>query len=167
MASPSSPVLRAMFVSGSGGGCDEDAGGGLGGVGDGSNDCSEAGHQQLHLGGEMGACGVGEDRGDGDADEGMESVPDEIEARDLVCEELAGEEDGADRDDPGVLEGFKSGRKRDPVQAGENSEGKDCAVEVQAGGEADCDDRSGDGTRGGGKAGHGRKGSTAGAGRRL
>jgi hypothetical protein len=91
-------------------GSDEDAGGGFGGVGDGGNSGSGSSGEELQLRGELGGGLVGEQRGDGHADEGVGGVPEEIEAGNLVGEEFHGKEDGGDGDDPAVGEGVEAGR---------------------------------------------------------
>jgi len=61
----------------------------VGGHGDGS--AGERGGQ-LFKGREAGGGLKGEERGDGDADEGVECVPEEVKGGDFVGEELQGEE---------------------------------------------------------------------------
>jgi hypothetical protein len=115
--------------------------GGVGGEGDGS---AERGGEYLHLRGELGAGLVGDKRGDRDADEGVEDIPEEIEGGELVGEELDEEEDGRDDEDPGVGEGTKTWRKLNEVGAVENAECEDGGVDVESGCEAGGDDQRGD-----------------------
>lgn len=79
-----------------------------------------------------------------DADKGVESVPYEIEAWDLVGDELCREEDGADDEDPGVAEGVQAGGELDPLCAGEQTEGKDGGVDIQTRRKAPCDNERDD-----------------------
>ena len=94
---------------GLGAGGDEGAGGGLRGVGDGRDGGSGDGGEELHLGRELRGGLVGEQRGDGDADEGVGGVPDEVEGGDLVGEDFDGEEEAGDGDDPGLESAWRPG----------------------------------------------------------
>lgn len=137
---------------GLGAGGDEGSGGGFGGVGDSGDGGSGGGGEELHLRRELRGGLIGEERGYGDADEGMGGVPDEIEGGDLVGEDFDSEEDAGDGDDPGVGEGVEAGGEGDPVEVREEAEGGDGGVDVETGGEAGGYDERGDG---GGREGHG------------
>ncbi len=100
--------VREWFGRGGDGG----AGGGFAAVGDEGYGCSEERGQELVLGGKLGGGLVGEKSGDGDADEGVEGVPDEVERGDFVGEEFDDEERGAGDDDRPALEQMESRRKR-------------------------------------------------------
>ena len=76
---------------GFGAGSDKGACGGFGGVRDCGDDGSCGGGEELHLWRELRGGFVGDQRGDGNADEGVGRVPDEIEARNLVGDEFEGE----------------------------------------------------------------------------
>ena len=66
---------------------------------------SEGGGQQLLRGGELAGGSVGEQCGGGNADEGVESAPDEVESGDFVGEEFDGEQECAGGDyGPGFQE---------------------------------------------------------------
>ncbi len=132
-------------------GGDEGAGGGLAGVRERGDGGTDGGGEKLHLRRELRGGLIGKQRRNGDADEGVGGVPDEVEGGNFVGEELDGEEGGGDADDPGVGEGVEAGREQDPVGVGEDAEGGDRGVDVEAGGEAGGDDESGDG--GGGEQG--------------
>ena len=62
----------------------------MGGEGD---DGAECGGENLHLRAELRTGLVGDERSDGDADDGVEEIPDDVEPGDLVGEELDSEED--------------------------------------------------------------------------
>lgn len=124
-----------------GAGGDDGAEGGLRAVGDRGEEAAGTRGQELQAGREVGAGGVGEKGGGWDADDGVERVPDEIDAGDLVGDELAGEEEGCGGEDPGMAEGFESAGKGDPMVAGEEAEGEHGGVEVEPGREADGDDK--------------------------
>jgi len=123
-------------------------------VGEGGDGRSSNGDEELLLGRKVRAGGVGEQRGGGDADEGVEGVPDEVEAGDFVGQELAGEEEGADGDDPGVGEGAEFAGEDDPVQARHDAERANGGVDVEARGKADGDDQRGESGGRDGKSGH-------------
>ena len=123
-----------------GAGGDDGAEGDFGAVGDGGEEAADSGGDELQAGREVGAGCVGEKRGGRDADDGVECVPDEVDAGDFVGDELPGEEDGAGGEDPRIAEGFESAGKGDPVITREETEGEDGGVEVEPGGEAHGDD---------------------------
>jgi len=98
---------------------------------------SEERGQELVLGGKLGGGLVGEESGDGDADESVQGVPDEVEGGDFVGEELDDEERGAGDDDRPSVEQLQSRRQREMAEAGQQAEDGDGGVEVQSGGESD------------------------------
>ena len=85
----------------------------------------------------------------------MGGVPEDVEGGDLVGEELDGEEQGGDGDDPGVGERVETGWELHVLEAREETEGRDGSVDVESGGEGGGDDESGDGGWG---EGHGARG---------
>jgi len=92
-------------------------------VGYGRDGGSGDGGEELHLGRELRGGLVGEQCGDGDADEGVGGIPDEVEGGDFVGEDFDGEEHARDDDDPGAGERVEAGRERDPIEAREDAEG--------------------------------------------
>ena len=127
--------VREWFGRGRHGG----AGGGFAAVGDQGYGCADECGQQLVLGRKLAGRAVGEESGDGDADESVQGVPDQVEGRDLVGEEFDDEQCGAGGDDGPSGEQLQSGRKRKMGEAGQEAEDGDRGVEIQAGGEADGD----------------------------
>ncbi len=92
------------------------------------------------LGGREGCRGlIREERGDRNADEGVERVPDEVEGGDLVGEELDGEEREAGGDDAPVGEQVEGRGQGDEVEVCQEAEGGHGGVDVEPGGEADRD----------------------------
>ena len=128
--------VREGFGAGGDGGAD----GVLGAVGEKRDAGAGGGGEQLHAGREVVGGLVGDEGGDGDANEGVEGVPDEIEGGDLVDDELGGEEQAGGDEDPGVREGVEARGESDPVEAVEQAEGEDGGVDVEPGGEAGGDD---------------------------
>ena len=89
-----------MFEKGSGEGVTAD--GGFASVGDECDGATGESGGEL-LGGREAGCGLkGEERGDGDADESVERVPDKIECGDFVYEEIDAEENERGGDDAPV-----------------------------------------------------------------
>lgn len=76
---------------------------------------------------------IGEDCGCGNPDECVERIPDDVKAGNLVREELDRVETAAGEDEAEILDGLKSGGKRHPVQAREQTEDKDYKVNVEPG----------------------------------
>jgi hypothetical protein len=77
-------------------------------MGNGGNQGSEAGDQELQLGREMGAGRKGEERGGGYSNERVEGVPDQVDTGNLIGDKLTREEHGGGCDDPGMLKGFEA-----------------------------------------------------------
>ena len=86
--------VREWFGRGRDGG----AGCGFAAVGDQGDGCSQQCGQQLVLRRKLAGRLVGEESGDGDADEGVQGVPDQVEGGDLVGEEFDDEERDAGGD---------------------------------------------------------------------
>jgi hypothetical protein len=116
---------------------DGGADGSFAGVGVECDEASEKRSQKLLGGSELGGGAVGEQRGDRDTDEGVEGGPDEIEGGDFVGEEFDGEERGAGGDHGPGFEELESWREREISEAGEQAEGGDGGVNVDASGEGD------------------------------
>jgi len=81
----------------------------------------------------------GEERGDGDADESVERIPDEIESGDFVDEEVDAEENEGGGDDAPVGEEMERRGKVEISGVGEQAESGYCGVDVEPGREADGD----------------------------
>lgn len=96
--------------------------------------------EKLVFWGELAGCAIGEESGDGDANEGVECIPDEVEGRNLVGEEFNDEKDNAGSDDDPALERLQSNGKWKVPETGEESEDCDSGIEVEAGSEADGDE---------------------------
>ena len=79
---------------------------------------------------------VGDERRDGDADEGVERAPEKIEGGDFVGEEFDGEEACAGGDDGPGFEELQGWRERKVSEAGEEPESGDSGVDVESGREA-------------------------------
>src|SRR5664279_3628422 len=84
----------------------------------------------------------GEHGAGGDADQGVQRVPDAVEAGDLVDEELDEEHDAAGAEQPRALEQVQSRRQVDPAERAGGTGEKDNGVQAQAARPAE---RSGDG----------------------
>lgn len=82
--------------------------------------------------GELAGRAVGEESGDGDANEGVERVPDEIEGWNLVSEEFDDEEGDAGADNDPALKRLQSSGKWQMTETGEQSQDGDSGVEVDA-----------------------------------
>lgn len=125
-------------------GGDGRANGGFGAVGDQRDGGSEGGGEDLHLGRELRTGVIRDESGDGNADEGVEGVPEEVEAGDLVGDELGQEHGGAGGEDPGMAERVETWGQRHPMGAGQEAECQDGGVEVEPGSEAGCGDQRND-----------------------
>ena len=123
-----------------GAGRDQHARGRLGAVRDGGDEASGDGDQQLLRGREVRAGGVGHQRGGGDADEGVQRVPEEVEAGDLVGEEFGQEEQAADADDPRIGQRTQRAGEFDPIEVRQDAQRADGGIDVETGREADRDD---------------------------
>ena len=97
---------------------DGGADGGFAGVGGEGDQASEKRGQQLFARSKLRGGAIGEQRGDRDADEGMEGAPDEVEGGDLVGEEFDGEQGCAGGDYGPGLEELKGWREREMSEAG-------------------------------------------------
>jgi hypothetical protein len=67
----------------------------------------------------------------------VQSVPDQVEGRNLVCEEFDGEEGKGGDDDGPCGEQLQSRRKWKMSKARQESEDGDRGVEIESGGESD------------------------------
>jgi hypothetical protein len=103
---------------------------------------SEGGGEELLGGSELASGSVGKERGDGDANKGVEGAPDQVEGGDFVGEEFDGEERCAGGDDWPGFEEFEGRREWDVSEAGQESEDGDCGVDVESCGEGDCGKQS-------------------------
>ncbi|MCU1300067.1 MAG: hypothetical protein JWQ87_351 [Candidatus Sulfotelmatobacter sp.] len=96
--------------------CRADSGfAGMGGEGDGG---SEKRGEELLGGSELRGGSVSQQRGDGNAHEGVESAPKEIEGGDFIGEEFDGEERCAGSDYRPSFEELESGWEREVSEAG-------------------------------------------------
>ena len=125
--------VRERFGRGRYGG----AGGGFAAVGDEGDAGAEQRGHQLVRGRKLGGGLVGQQSGDRDANEGVQSVPDQVEGWDLVSEEFEGEECEAGDDDGPSGEQEQARRKRHVAETGQKAQDGDGGVEIQSGGEAD------------------------------
>src|SRR5258708_1537247 len=106
----------------------------MGGEGDGG---SEKRGEELLGGRELRGSPGSEQGGDGNAHEGVEGAPKEIECGDFISGEFDGEERCAGGEyRPGFKE-LAGGREREVSKAGEEAEGSRRGVDIQSGGEGD------------------------------
>jgi len=106
-------------------------------VGGERDDGSQKRGQQLLGGSELGGGAVGQQGGDRDEDEGVERAPDQVEGGDLIGEEFDGEQRSAGGDDGPAFQELQGWREWKVSEAGEQAEGGDGGVDVDACGEGD------------------------------
>ena len=105
-----------------------------------SHEGSDERRQQLVFWRELAGGAVGQESGNGDSDEGMKSIPDQVEGGNLIREELDYEQRYACCDQRPALKELQSRRKREMGEAGQESQDSQRRVKIQAGGEADSDE---------------------------
>ena len=90
----------------------------------------------------MRGCAEGNQGGHGDAHEGVEGIPEEIEGGYLVGEELDGKQGERCADDPPIVEQMKAGGQLEQVEVGQQSERGDRGIDIEPGGKANGDDQA-------------------------
>jgi len=106
-----------------------------------------AGHcggQELGLGRKLGGGLVSKQSGDGNADEGVQSVPDKVESRNLIGKELNEKKSLCGAYHPPIFQNVKVWRKREDAVVADEAQSRDGGVDIQSGGEARADDHSHD-----------------------
>jgi len=99
----------------------------MGGQGDG---CAEKRGQKLVLGRQLLRSLIGDESGDGDADESVKRVPEQIKGGNFVGEEFDREQDQSDGDDGPGLQQLQAGWEREMSVTGEQSEDGDSQVKI-------------------------------------
>ncbi len=122
-------------------GRDGGAGGDLPSVGGKGDSASENRGHDLDVGRQASAGVISEQGGDGDANEGVQCVPDEVEGGNFVGKEFDGKECETNSDYPPGFNQVQGRGNRDDVQAGEESEGGYGGVDVESGSKAGADDQ--------------------------
>jgi hypothetical protein len=112
---------------------------GFASVGDEGDGAAGESGDKLLGGSEAGGGLKSEQRGDGDADESVQRVPDEVECRDFVDEEIDAEENESGGDDAPVGQQVQRWGQFEKSCVGHEAEGGDGGVDVEPGRETDGD----------------------------
>src|SRR5580704_3984233 len=99
--------------------------------------CAQQCGQELVFGRKLAGRLVGEQSGDGNADESVQGVPEQVEGGNLVGEEFDDKEHDARGDYRPGLEQVQAGGKWEMSEAGDEAEDGDGGVEIESGGETD------------------------------